>query len=407
MHRAVRAAATCALIVVALSPAGAADRTAGAPGWPQFRGPERTGVASGSPIAPSSSTLSLRWRIDVGPALSTAAVRDGRVYTAVSDETTEYLAAFDAADGKELWKTPVGEVFVSEFGNGPRATPTLDGDLVYLLGGKGRLVAARAETGEVAWSVEATGAFGAEVPRFGYSGSALILGDTLIQEVGGKDGATLVFLDKRTGERKSGALEGAASYSSPFVTTLAGQRQIVLARGRTVLGLDLDGTELWRHSVEGGVIAMPVPVGGDRLFVSAGDDTGCTMLAIRKGDDGFAVEELWKNRAMRNHFNSSVVVGDTIYGFDNATLKAVSVETGEIAWAKRGLGKGSLAASGGFLAVLTDKGVVKLVRATPESYQELASVQAMEGKSWTSPSIVGNRVYVRNLNHLACVEVGG
>ena len=399
------AAAVIAACLVLAPTANAAGESE--PSWPQYRGPSRNGVADRPAIDAAATELAVRWRIDLGPAFSTAAVRDGRVYTGMSDDTTEYLAAFDAASGKELWRTAIGEVFPSEFGNGPRATPTVDGDLVFALGGKGRLVAARASDGEVVWSVQATEAFGAEVPRFGYSGSALVIGDTLVQEVGGKDGAALVFLDKRTGERTGAALEGPAGYSSPFVATLASREQIVTIHGTKVVGLGLDGAELWSHAVEGGVVAMPIAVGSDRVFVSAGDDTGCAMLRIRYEGERFVVEEVWKNRAMRNHFNASVVVGETIYGFDNATLKAISATTGEIAWAKRGLGKGSLAASGGILAVLTDKGILKLVRATPAAYEELASVQAIEGKSWTSPSIVGNHVFVRNLGHLACVEVGG
>ncbi len=400
-------------VLVAVAVAGlaaalpqASEKVESAPDWPQYRGPSRTGAAAVGPIDGASGTLRLRWRIDVGPAFSTAAVRDGRVYTGVSDDTTEYLAAFDADDGKELWRTPIGEVFPNQFGNGPRATPTLDGDLVYLLGGNGRLVAARADSGELVWSVEATTAFGAEVPRFGFSGSSIVVGDELLQDIGGKDGAALVFLDKRTGEKKRGVLDGPAGYSSPILATFGGTPHLVVIRGRSVVGLDVEGGELWSHPVEGGVVAMPLPVGGDRLFLSAGDDTGCAMLRVVKRDDGWAVEEVWKNRAMRNHFNSSVVVGDTIYGFDNATLKAVAVETGEIAWAKRGLGKGSLVASGETLAVLTDKGELKLVRATSDAYEEVAAVQAIEGKSWTSPAIVGNRVFVRNLEQMACVEVG-
>jgi outer membrane protein assembly factor BamB len=375
--------------------------------WPQFRGPSRTGTAAGDTIDVASPTLQLRWKVDVGPALSTAAVHDGRVYTGISDEKHDYLAAFDAADGSLLWKTPIGEVFPSEFGNGPRATPTVDGDRVYLLGGSGTLVAARTKDGKVFWAVDVKETLGSEQPRFGYAGSSLVLGDLLVQEVGAKEGDTLVFLDKRTGEKKRAALQGPHGYSSPLVVELAGTKQIVTVRGRKIVGLDLEGAELWSHTVEGGVIAMPLPVGQDRLFISAGDDTGCGLLQLKKDGDAWSVEVLWRNRAMRNHFNSSVVVGGTIFGFDNATLKAVDVETGEIVWGKRGLGKGSLAASGNLLAVLSDKGVLKIVRATPKGYEELASLQAIEGKSWTSPSIVGNRIFVRNLEQMACVEVGG
>jgi len=393
------------MALITLSPALAEDSAKPTTDWPQFRGPSRTGSASGAPLDTNAANLTLLWKIEIGPALSTAAIHDGRIYTGISDETHDYLAAYDAANGKQLWKTPIGELFPSEFGSGPRATPTIDGDLVYLLGGNGTLVAARTKDGKVAWSVDVKETFGSELPRFGYSGSSMVLGDLLVQEVGAKEGDTLVFLDKRTGEKKRAALQGPAGYSSPLLTEFAGTKQIVTVRGRKIVGLDLEGTELWSHEVEGGVIAMPLPVGKDRLFVSAGDDTGCGLVQVSKEGKSWSAEELWRNRAMRNHFNSSVVVGETVYGFDNATLKAVDVASGEIVWAKRGMGKGSLAASGEVLAVLTDKGIVKIVRATPKGYEELASLQAIEGKSWTSPSIAGNKIFVRNLDQMACVEV--
>jgi outer membrane protein assembly factor BamB len=379
------------------------DATAG---WPQFRGPDRTGHAAAA-LPWTDAGPRVRWAVDIGPSFATVAARGDRIWTAYSDAEREYLASFDADTGEQLWKTPVGDVFVSEFGNGPRATPTLDGDRVVLLGGRGRLVSANAVTGEIVWAVDLVERFGAQVPRFGYSGSALVVGDALLLEVGGKDDAALVLFDRDTGETRATLLEGPAGYSSPMVATLAGREQIVLVRGRTVVGLGTDGSELWAHPVQGGVVAMPVPVGDDRLFVSAGDDTGCVLLRVSKEDDAYAVEELWANRNMRNHFNSSVLVDDVLYGFDNATLKALDAATGELLWGKRGLGKGSLAVAGDVIAVLTDKGELKFLRADRAGYRELGAVQAIEGKSWTSPSIAGGRVYVRNHERMACVELGG
>lgn len=395
------------VIVAGPVPAAPADGSeAPAADWPQFRGPDRTGRAAPG-LSWSDTGPRVRWQVDIGPSFATVAARGDRIWTATSDDEREYLACFEAGTGKELWKTPVGEVFVSEFGNGPRATPTLDGERVVLLGGNGRLVSADAETGEIIWALDLTERFGADVPRFGFSGSVLVVGEHLLLEVGGKDGAGLVLFARETGETVGTFFEGPAGYSSPMVANLAGQEQVVMVRGRVVVGFDPDGKQLWAHPVQGGVVAMPVPVGEDRLFVSAGDDTGCVLLRVRKDDDGFAVEELWANRNMRNHFNSSVLVDGVLYGFDNATLKALDADSGEMLWGKRGLGKGSLAASGDLLAVLTDKGELKFLRANRDGYRELGAVQALEGKSWTSPSIAGGRVYVRNHERMACVETGG
>ena len=127
----------------------------------------------------------------------------------------------------------------------------------------------------------------------------------------------------------------------------------------------------------------------------------------RPGESGLEVEEIWRNKAMKNHFNSSVLHEGHVYGFDNAMLKCVSIETGEPCWAKRGLGKGSLILAGEQLVVLSDRGKLALAAATPEGYCEAASFQALEGKSWTAPSYAAGRLYLRNQTEMIAIDLGG
>jgi hypothetical protein len=119
------------------------------------------------------------------------------------------------------------------------------------------------------------------------------------------------------------------------------------------------------------------------------------------------VHEEWKNRDMRNHFNSSVVHDGHLYGFDNATLKCLSAETGEVAWVKRGFGKGSVIVAGDRLLVLSDHGAFAVIEATPAEYRELGTFQALEGRSWTAPSVSAGRVYLRNLTAAVCLDLRG
>jgi outer membrane protein assembly factor BamB len=139
-----------------------------------------------------------------------------------------------------------------------------------------------------------------------------------------------------------------------------------------------------------------------------GGDSGCVMLRLTRAKEAaFEIEEVWSNRNMRNHFNSSILHGELIFGFDNATLKCISASTGELLWAKRGFGKGSLIAGGSHLVVLSDKGQVMLVEATGEEYRETGSFQALDGKSWTAPSLAGGRLYLRNLTEMTCLDLRG
>ena len=379
------------------------------PDWPQFRGPARDGKATAA-RAPSWPDGGPRvvWRQPLGSAFSQLVIGGDAVFTGTSDGESEYLVRLDAATGKQTWRLALGPVFESaEFGNGPRSTPTLDGELVYQLGARGALVAARASDGGEIFRVDLTQRFGAAVPRFGYSGSPLVAGELLVVEVGGGEQGWLAALDKKTGETRWTSGKGGAGYNSPILLRAGKAEELLVVHGKSLVGLDLAGRESWSHTLEDGSVAMPLVVGSDRLFVSHGSDAGCVMLGLERGENGTRLAQVWQNRNMRNHFNSSVLVGEHIYGFDNATLKCLSAASGEIAWAKRGLGKGSLLGAGNRLLVVSDQGAVLLVEATPEAYRELGSIAALAGKSWTAPSFSRGRLYVRNLSEAACLDFGG
>ncbi len=120
----------------------------------------------------------------------------------------------------------------------------------------------------------------------------------------------------------------------------------------------------------------------------------------------FTAEMIWENRNMRNHFNSSVAFGNHIYGFDNATLRCLSVETGERLWAHRGFGKGSMITAGGMIYLLSDTGTLVLIEASPEEYREKGRFQALTGKTWTAPALANGRLYVRDQDEMACLDIG-
>ena len=152
---------------------------------------------------------------------------------------------------------------------------------------------------------------------------------------------------------------------------------------------------------------MPLFVAPDKIFASGAEGVGATLVRITEDGDKAKAEEVWQTRFMRNHFSSSVVQDGHIYGFDNATLKCLSVESGEMAWAKRGLGKGSLILVDRHLLVLSDRGQLLLLKATPDGYEEKGSVQALEGKSWTSPTLSHGRLYLRNHTEIVSYDLEG
>ena len=375
--------------------------------WPQFRGNHRNGVAPGDPrIDPwSDGGPPVLWRQGIGTGYSSIAVHGYRIYTGFAEGEQEYLGAYEAATGREIWRAPIGDYFEEEFGDGPRSTPTLDGDRIYILGSLGRLTAVMAEDGSELWAVDFMDAFGAPRPRRGFATSVLVDGDVVIARTGGGEGKAFAAFDKVSGETRWVGLDGGPAPSSPLAIEIAGQRQYVFV-GDRVRGVSTSGEALWSYDWGSGAIAMPIFVAPDGLFLSASYDVGSALIRIVAGESGPEVEEVWRNKVLKNHFNTSVLHEGHVYGFDNAILKCVSVETGEQRWAKRGFGKGSLILAGDQLVVLSDGGKLALVKASPERYSEAASYQALRGKSWTSPSFAAGRLYLRNQTEMISIELG-
>jgi outer membrane protein assembly factor BamB len=400
-------ALSLALMLLAAGPAAALD-------WPQFRGVNRDGVSAETDLPRSLPEEGPRvvWKRAIGEGYSGISVVGDRLYTMDSDGTTEYVLALEAGSGKEVWRVPAGPKLIDSMGNGPRTTPTLDGGTVYAMGSHGRLLALKAADGAKIWEVDLPQAFAAKRPTWGYSGSPLIDGDLLILEVGGTEGRGVMAFEKATGKVRWGALDGDAAYSSPVLMTIGGIKQYVVTRraDSQTVAFRPDGSVLWTHPGPFSVIASALLIPPDKVYVSGGDDAGAVLLRIKTegGTEGgkATVEELWKTRTMKNHFNNAVLVGEHLYGFDNATFKCLSVATGEQAWAFRGLGKGSLlAADGDLLIVLSDQGTLLLVQAAPDAYTELARFQAMEGKAWTAPALANGRLYLRDQDEIVALEM--
>lgn len=381
--------------------------------WPQFRGPDRHGTSGESGLLAGwvEEQPAEVWRRSIGAGYSTVTMADGRLYTMAAADGEDFVLCLDPASGDELWRVSVGPSKVSDMDDsGPRSSPTVAGGLVYAASSSARLVALAAADGALVWERELTGEESA--PRFGYSISPLVDEGQVIVEAGaGEEEPGVLALDARTGELRWSALAGPAGYSSPIVVEIAGRRQYVFFRraGAEVVALSPEGEVLWRHPTAAlAIVTMPVFIPPDRIFVASADDVfGGLTLRVREDSGAFETEEVWSERLMRNHFNTSVLVDGYLYGFDNGTFRCLDAETGERKWARRGLGKGSLVAAGDLLFVLGDDGSLVVAAATPEGYSEAGRVQAMNGRAWTSPSLAGGRLYLRDFDEIVAYDLRG
>ena len=404
----------CTLVFTAAAPAMAAD-------WPQWLGPQRNGVSAEEDLLlpwPDGGPEVL-WRQPLGRGFSAISVADGRLFTMYADSTGEYAVCLGADTGQELWRVRTGDFYKeSQGGDGPRSTPTVDGEVVYALGATGRILALKAASGEPIWEVDLVAEFGGEVPKWGFSTSPLVEGDLLLLEAGGVDGnvfvdmvidrraeATAVALDRKSGRTVWSALDDKMSYSSPIAFTAAGARQVVFFNAYALVGLAVaDGAELWRfpwktrYDVSA---ATPIFLPPDRIFISAGSKGA----VVRVGGDG--VEQVWKNGKMKNHFGTTVHQDGHLYGFDKSILKCIDAASGEERWNGRGYAKGSLIAAAGHLIVLGEQGNLGLVAATPDGFVEKANVALMNGRCWTVPTLANGRLYVRDEREIVAVDLRG
>jgi len=318
----------------------------------------------------------------------------------------EFIIAFDIANGKEVWATPQGKAFRNDRGDGPRGTPTIDGDRLYALGGDGDLSSLDLKTGKVVWTMNVLSKFGGENIKWGISESPLVIGDKVLVNAGGP-GASIVALKKTDGTLIWKSQSDEAGYSSAIPVEIGGTTQVIFFTGNRALGLDVsDGKLLWeykRPSNDVANVATPV-VRANRVFISSDYGTGGGLVEIKA--DGKA-QEVYFTKEMRNHHATSILIGDHLYGFSSSILTAMRFDTGVVAWRDRSVGKGSLTYADGNLYAFSENGVVGLVEADPTAYREKGRFRIQQGSlpTWTHPVVAGGRLYLRDQDTIYAFDV--
>jgi outer membrane protein assembly factor BamB len=392
---------------------GLAAGIAAAADWPQFRGPNRDGISAEAGLLKSWPAGGPRvfWKVPFGEGFSQVTAVKDRLYVLYGQGSDEVAAALDAATGKQVWRVRLDSKYKSDQGNGPRSTPTVDGGLVYVLSASGKLAALNTANGRTAWQHDLEAEYGATAPGWGVSTSPLVEGNLLIVNVGGSNNRSVMAFDKTTGKPVWSSQSDEAGYSAPIAVTVRGVRQIIVFTAGAIVSLaPKDGRLYWRvpWRTDWDVnAATPIFFPPDKLFVSSGYDTGSALLHLKVAGNQVSAVEVWKSREMKNQFSSSVLHNGTLYGFDNATLKAIDAATGKERWKQRGHGHGSLIFAGGNLIVLSEKGTLLLLEATPQAYKELGAVRVLEGKCWTAPTLANGRLYLRNEEHLIALDWSG
>ncbi len=410
--------------------------------WPQYKGPLRNDISAEKGLAeewPQGGPKLLWTFANAGEGLSGPAIVDGRLYTLGGRGESEYLIALDVElpkDGSvtELWAAEVGPLFTWEgnrWSSGPSATPTVDGDRIYALGGNGHLVCFELATGKERWRIDLPRDMAAEVnpigggPRklgWGFTWSPLVDGDTLVCVPGGPQG-TLAAVSKLTGEVlwRSTELTDQAAYTSAVVANCGGVKQYVVLSNKGVAGIRAsDGKLLWNHArgprgYTTEVINTPI-VHEDLVYVTVGAGQGCELIRVKKSEDTFQTESVYDNKNLVNHHGNVILFDGHVYGFSQGSgWTCQNFTTGEVVWNERRQFRGGsmIYADGRFILFGEDRGDVAMIDASTEGWNErgrfqipqTSQLRKQSGKIWTPPVIANGKLYLRDQELLFCYDL--
>jgi outer membrane protein assembly factor BamB len=398
------------------------DAKVGPEDFPRFRGPKLDGVITFAKLETdwAKHPPKLLWKHPSPGGYSGVAVAGNIAVTLEQRDAGETVACYDRATGRQRWAHAYGASYEDalKMGNGPRSMPTIHDGHIFSIGATGELLCLTAE-GKKQWSTNILSDARAKNIKWGLTGSPLIVEDLVVANAGideqaPADSALIAYAQAdgkirwRTGSRKAG-------YSSPQLATLAGIPQILLFDGPGLVSYDpRTGKELWQFSWvtdwEMNSI-QPVVVGSDRVFISSEVKNGCAMLRVKAPDNdkaSWTVETVWQNKNLAARYANPVTDGKNIFGLHNlqGVLTCLDVETGKVKWKGDREGPGQmLLADGALLVVNGDTGEVALFETNSLQCNELARYRVFNDKTWNTPALAGDQLFLRNQAEIACLRL--
>lgn len=417
MFKLLTIASLCLLSNASQSHASQDQREAGV--WPGWRGSQRDGTVAGPtwPVSLDDSKLKTAWKVEgLGPSYSGPVLDEKRVFiTETVDREFERVRAYDRITGALLWES-IWEgamqvpFFAARNGSWIRSTPALDQDSLYVAGIRDVLACLDVETGELRWQVDFGERFETPLPPFGCASSPLLSGDHVYMQAG----YSMVKLDKQTGKtlwrsmvEEDNAMH-AGAFSSPVLATLAGVSQLVVQSRSSLAGLSIeDGSQLWSVPVRSfrGMNILTPSIVGSSIFTSTYGGRA-QLFDVQVREQGWSVESRW-DTGMQAYMSSPVVVeGHAFLFLKSNRLACINLETGEEAWTSPPTGDDywSLALQGDRILALSDRGGLRLVEASPESYRLISERSVVESETWAHLAPAGEQLFVRSLDALIALD---
>ena len=393
--------------------------------WPRWRGADANGQVAAGTAVPSRLPTEAHyvWRKKIGFGVGSPVVSAGTAYYLDNQDNKETVHAVDAATGAERWQTPFDETFKdNQSAVGPRGTPVVDGDRIYVQSGRGEFQCLSTTDGKSLWHVNFVNDFGAlftgekgttpGAARHGYTGPATIDGERILVGAGGANGASVVCFEKRTGQVIWKSQNDIPGNGGPVVATLAGIKQVLSFTAEAVIGLRFDtGALLWRVPVKtsyGRHVASPIVV-GDLVLVGS-HQAGLMGIRISESGDTCTAETAYVEKRLAINFSSPVLRDGLLYGLGPAgMLFCAEARTGEQKWTHESPAVGSKAHAAFLLMhenllVLADTGELLLVAADPKEFHLISRLKVC-GTTWCNPAYADGRLFLRDAEELLCVQL--
>lgn len=388
--------------------------------WTQFRGPGRANISSERGLRKDwGQPPKLLWTArGLGEGYSSVSISGNLLFTMGTKANEEVVIAVDINTGEIVWLQSNGSVFSNNQGNGPRSTPTVDGEFLYALGANGDLSRMTARDGNVEWTQNILQGFGARNIVWGISESPLIDGEKLICSPGGQ-GATMVAINKKDGRviwKAAAPGNPKAAYSSAIMVSVGGIKQYVNFTHDGVMGVDAQtGTPLWGNNRAANKTAnCSAPIffaGNNSIFYASGYGTGGALLRLTAAQNRVSAKLGYFTQDMKNHHGGMVEVDGFLYGSsDPGVLTCINLTSGQTVWQNRSVGKGALTCADGHIYMRSEKGPVALVEINPKAYVEKGKFDQPQrsGKpAWAHPVVADGKLFLRDQDILLCYDVRG
>jgi outer membrane protein assembly factor BamB len=422
--------------------------------WPTFLGTggDSKSAERGILTAWGKNSPPIVWQHRLGTGYGMPSISRGRLFQFSRFANQARLECLNSETGEPLWKFEYPTDYEDQYGydNGPRCSPVVDDDRVYLFGAEGMLHCLRAVDGAVVWKIDTMAKFGVVQNFFGVGSTPVIFQDLLICQIGGstddtretppgqldrvrgKDSGVVAF-DKYTGAIRYQTSDELASYAGPTLANINGRDWcFVFARGG-LLGFEpstgkIDFHFPWRAPILESVNASNPIVVDDLVLISETYGPGCAVLKVRPGgyDVVWSDKDQRRDKRLQTHWNTPVHFDGYVYGSSgrhpqNAELRCVELKTGKVMWSQPDLSRSSLLYVDGHFVLLSEGGDLLLVKVNPEKFEPVAIAQlaaagdeAAPGEAprklltypaWAAPILSHGLLYVRDHNRLVCLEL--